>query len=508
MSSIVNKIAKNTLFLYIRMFLLMFIGLYTSRVVLEVLGVEDLGIYNIVGSVVMMLDFVSSSLTNSSQRYLSIGLGKNDIGLTNRYFSQSVALHFILSIIIVVLLETIGLWMLNNKLVIPSERQNAAFWVYQLSVLVAFVKINQICFQSVIIARESMSVYAYLSIFEGVAKLVTVYLIGHSLAFDKLIYYALLLLLIQIVVFLVHLIYCISKYEESRYKFYWDRHLYKEMLSFVSVNTFGYLSWVIGMEGVNILLNIFFGPTINAARGLASTAGRFINQFINNIYLAIKPQLIQSYAKGEIETMIIMAEKSTTYIFYMVLIVSLPILYEAKPILEFWLKTVPEYTQVFTQLTLIQSFFWMLPIPYNQIATGTGKIKNIQLYGRIFTLLSLPLSYVLLELVKNPYYPIVIIILMDIFFWLYTIYDVDTQLKIKFSRYLTNVILPIAKISIGMIISMSFLNYIFSGVNFPIRFLLEITLNTALGLTLIVLFGIAKEDLSYIKDYIFKKLKK
>ncbi|WP_353720817.1 multidrug transporter [Dyadobacter sp. 676] len=481
MSSQVTKIAKNTLFLYVRMFLLMFIGLYTSRVVLEVLGVEDLGIYNVVGSVVMMLEFVSSSLTNSSQRYLNIGLGKNDLALTNRYFSQSVGLHFLLSLFIVLLLETVGLWMFNNKLVIPADRREAAFWVYQLSTLAAFIKINQICFQSVVVARESMSVYAYLSIFEGVAKLGIVYLIGANAPFDKLAYYGFLLVVIQLVVFLTHMVYCYRKYPESHYKFFWDNALFKEMAGFVSVNAFGYISWAIGVQGINVVLNLFFGPTVNAARGLASTAGRFINQFVNNIYLAIKPQIIQSYAKGETESMVMLAEKSTVYVFYLVLFVSLPILFETSFILQFWLKEVPEYTKLFTELTLIQSYFWMLPIPYSQIATATGRIRNIQLYGRIFTLLALPVSYAILLVVRNPYYPVFVIITMDAFFWLYTIYDVDKQLNIKFDRYVRNVILPVLYMAAAMVISLSLGHYMIAAMEPMFRFIIEVAMSLSLG---------------------------
>jgi O-antigen/teichoic acid export membrane protein len=450
MPSKTKRLVKNTLFLYIRMFLLMFVGLYSSRVLLATLGVEDLGIFNVVASVVLMLEFVSSSLTNSSQRYLSIGLGKSDLKLTNNYFAQSVGIHFLFSICIVIIMETAGLWLLNEKLNIPENRQVAASWLYQFSVLAAFIKINQVCFQSVIIARENMSIYAYLSIFEATAKLAILYLIASNTHFDKLIFYGALLLVIQFTVLLVHIIYCSSVYPESRYKLYWDNTLFKEMFSFVSVNIFGSISWSLGVQGISILLNIFFGPVINTARGLATTAGRFINQFINNIYLAIKPQLIKSYAKGEVEEMLVMAEKSTVYIFYMVLIVTLPLLFETNYILRLWLSTVPEFTTMYTKLVIIQSYFWMLPIPYSQIATATGKIKNIQLYGRIFTLMSLPISYGVLLLVKNPYYPIIVVITMDSLYWLYTIQEINKQLSTSLKRYLSNVVKPIAFVSMAV----------------------------------------------------------
>ena len=379
MSSKTKLIFKNTIFLYFRTFFLIFIGLYTSRVVLDLLGVEDLGIYNVVASVVLMLEFVSSSLTNASQRYFNIGLGKNDFDLTNKYFSQSVGVHFFISLVVIILLETIGLWLLENKLEIPEDRTFASFWVYQMAIISVILKINQVSFQSLILARENMSLYAYLSVFEGVSKLLIVFLLGFY-DYDRLIFYAFLLLCVELIVFICHVFYCRLKYSESNYKFYFDKSLFREMLSFVGLNIFGSISWSLGVQGINVLLNVFFGPTINGARALASTLGRYINQFINNVFMAIKPQLIKSYANGDSKVMLIMAEKSSVYIFYLVLIFVLPVLFDTKFVLDFWLKEVPPYTVGFAKIILTQSFFWMLAIPYSFITTATGKIKNIQLF--------------------------------------------------------------------------------------------------------------------------------
>lgn len=488
------------------MIILIIVGLYTSRILLEILGAEDLGIYSVVASVVLMLEFISSSLINSSQRYISIGLGKNDLELTKRYFSQSVGIHFFLSLIIVILLETVGLWFLNHKLNVPVNRKNAAFWIYQLSIFMAFIKINMICFQSNIISRENMSIYSYLSIFEGVAKLIIVYIIGFDSDIDKLIFYGILLAIVQVIIFLVNLTYCNFNYPESRYTFIWDKKLSKEMFSFASINIFGSFSWAIGVQGINVLLNIFFGPVVNASRGLSSTIGRLITQLVDNVYTAIKPQIIKSYAKGEIKAMITLAEKSTVFIFYMVFIISIPLFLDADFILKIWLKNVPPYTLVYTKLVIIQSLIWMLPIPYSQIATATGKIRNIQMYARIFTLFSLPISYVILHFILNPYYPIIVIILMDCCYWLYTIYTINCQLKINFKRYLSNVIIPIIKVAPGLLIIIIIVSKYINTTGI-FHFIIISISSVFVGLFLVYKFGINKDDLIILKQYIIKKIK-
>ncbi|UBM58074.1 hypothetical protein LAG90_14805 [Marinilongibacter aquaticus] len=501
-----GRIVKNTMYLYIRMFLLMFVSLYSSRVLLEVLGVTDLGIYNVVGSVVLMLEFVSSSLTNSSQRYLSIALGRDDLILGRKYFSQSFGIHLLFSLLVVLLLETGGLWLVNNKLTIPVDRIDAVHWVYQFSVLAAFIKINQVCFQSVIVARENMSVYAYLSIFEAIIKLMILYWLLYMPSVDQLVAYAFLILMVQFLVFSFHVIICYLKYNESRYFLFWDKSLSKEMLSFISINVFGSMSWALGVQGINIVLNIFFGPTVNAARGLAATVGRFINQLVNNVYLAIKPQLIKSYAANEVEEMLILAERSTTYIYYLVLLLTVPLLRETEFVLKVWLKEVPEYTVTFARLVILQSYFWMLPIPFSQIATATGDIKNIQLFGRIFTLLSLPISYVILKFVPNPYYPIFIIICMDALYWLYTVYEINKQLDFGLRRYLVNVIRPISRVSFSVFL-FSFALYMLGvgGNSGWSGFLLNSTISILVVLVFVFWFGLSSSDIKQLKLIVLAK---
>lgn len=486
------------------MLFLMLIGLYTSRVVLDTLGVVNLGIYNVVGSIIVLLDFISSSLTNSSQRYLNIGLGKNDMTLTKKYFSQSVGLHFVLSIVVVVLLETVGLWVVKNKLNIPISRQESALWIYQFAIIISFIKINQICFQSVILARENMSMYAYISIFEGIAKLAIVFLLKIVVSVDVLILYVFLLLLTQIVLFIVYVIYCYSRFPESHYSFVWDNKLTVEMSSFLGVNFFGYMAWAGGIQGINIMLNIYFGPALNAAKGLADTFERLFDQVVNSVFMAVRPRIIQSYARDEIEVSIQLAEKSSIYIFYMVLIVSIPLLMDMNYVLSVWLKEVPEYTEIFSKLIILKIYFWMLPIPYNAIAVATGKIKNIQLYGRLISLLALPASYVALIFFKVPYLPICLVVLMEGFFWLYTINDINKQIESNFYRYIKKVVFPIFKVSFCLVVVMFVIHYsLESGF---LRVVIEFVSSLICGIVIIGLVGMPKEDFLFVKQVVIKKL--
>jgi O-antigen/teichoic acid export membrane protein len=504
MQTSINKIVKNSLFLYIRMLFLMLIGLYTSRVILDTLGVVNLGIYNVVGSIIVLLDFISSGLTNSSQRYLNIGLGKNDLVLTKKYFSQSVGLHFVLSLVVVVLLETVGLWFVKHKLNIPISRQEPALWIYQFAICISFLKINQICLQSVIVARENMSVYSYISMFEGIAKLAVVFLLNVVLSVDALILYVFLLLLIQIILFVVYVLYCYSKFPESHYSFMWDNKLCREMSSFLGINFFGYMAWAGGIQGINIMLNIYFGPALNAAKGLADTFERLFDQVVNSVFMAVRPRIIQSYARDEIEVSIELAEKSSIYIFYMVLIVSIPLLMEMNFVLSIWLKEVPKYTEIFSKLIILKIYFWMLPIPYNAIAIASGKIKNIQLYGRLISLLALPLSYVALTFFKIPYLPTCIVVLMDGFFWLYSINDINKQIESNFYRYIKKVVLPILKVSLCLVIIMFAIHYsLESGF---LRVVLEFVSCSIFGIIIVGFVGMPNEDFLYVKQLVLKKI--
>lgn len=438
-----KRIVKNSLFLYIRMLILMGIGFYTVRVILEALGVEDLGIYNVVGSLIAIFDFVSSGLTNSTQRYINVGLGKGDKRLTNQYFSQSLIIHIGFAVFIALLAETVGLWFVYHKLVIPAGRLEAAVTVFHFTVIALVLRLIKICFESDIIAREKMSVYAYLSIFEGVAKLLICYAVIHNHNFDKLVYYGFLLLMVNLCITGFNIVYCLTKYPETHVRLYRDKAVYKQLLSFVGINSFGVISWAIGKQGLNIVLNLFCGPAVNGAKGIASNLDRVISQFGTNIDLAVRPQITKLYAQNKEWEMISLAMKSTKNIYFVELLVSIPFLFRTHDILSIWLKEVPAYTDLFVQLMALETLFTVLGSGFNTTTMALGKIKSTQVYGRLITLSILPLSYQVLRLTPNPLFPMIISIMLSLAYSVFLIYTVNRYVHFGLKYYLRAMAWPI-----------------------------------------------------------------
>ncbi|RGD15122.1 hypothetical protein DW665_17225, partial [Parabacteroides sp. AM25-14] len=350
-----KRIAKNTLFLYMRMLLIMGVTLYTSRVVLQVLGVEDFGIYNVVGGVVSIISFFISSLSNVSQRYMNIGLGKQDIQEVEHAFRQSFTLMWMLSTMLLLFGETFGLWFVYNKLVIPPDRMVAALWVYQFSLVSVLSAINQVPLMGAIVAHEKMNMYAYLGLFEAFARLLIAYLLKVSATFDSLILYGMLTALVSVITWLFYAVYCVRSFSECKLRFYWDLSLVKDMSRFIGQNLFGCFAWSAGIQGTNILLNLFFGPAVNAARAVSVQVSAVVTRFTENIMTAVKPQIIKSYASGDREYMIVLIEKSSKYAYFLAALFAIPVMIEIEFILKVWLGQVPEHTVAFTRLVLCES---------------------------------------------------------------------------------------------------------------------------------------------------------
>lgn len=437
-----KRIAKNTLMLYVRMFILMLVSLYTSRVVLNALGVEDFGINNVVAGFVAILAFFTSSLSNASQRYLSIGLGKEDLSETTVAFKQSFTLMLIFSLAVLVLGETVGLWFVSNKLVIPSNRVSAALWIYQFALISTICSINQVTFMAAIVAREKMGVYAYLGIFEAVSRLAIAFMLQWFTTVDHLILFGFLTAVVSILTFIFHISYCVLKFPEAKCRVCWRKRLVKEMSEFISANLFGCFAWAAGVQGINIILNMFFGPVVNAARGIAVQINGVVSRFTENVMTAMKPQIIKSYAGGELDYMKMLIEKSTKYMAILAAFLAIPIMFEAKFVLQLWLGQVPDYTVVFVRLVLMEQMICVLVPPLWIAANATGKIKKNQVYGRMFTLAALPVSYGLLCVVKNPVVPMVVLIISDVGYWLYCLYDIHNQISLDIARYFKKSMMP------------------------------------------------------------------
>lgn len=351
-----KRIAKNTLFLYIRMLFVMGVTLFTSRIILDKLGVQDYGIYNAVGGVVTMLSCLTSTLSTGTSRFLTFELGKNDIVRLKHTFSTAFYAHLILALIVALFMETIGLWFLYNKLIIPEERLMAAVWTFHISVLTAMVSITQVPYTSIIIAHENMNVYAYLGIFEAAAKLLVVYLLVISDG-DRLVYYAIFVAIVQVIIAMFYRFYCIKQYGESRVQRYLDKTILRNMLSYSGLSLVANISQILSTQGLVVLINMFFQPAVVAAQALGNQISNAIMQFVSNLMTAINPQIIKLYAAGEYEASRKLTLQSSVYIHELILLFSLPAIVVMDTLLHIWLVEVPPYAVIFAQYIILRQIF-------------------------------------------------------------------------------------------------------------------------------------------------------
>ncbi len=396
-----KRIAKNTILLYFRMLFVMGVTLYTSRVILNTLGVKDFGIYNVVGGVVTLFTFLNSAMGGATSRFLIFELGRKDYPELKRVFNASLSSHIAIALVVFVLAETIGLWFLTHKLVIPQDRMAAALWAYQFSVLSAMIALTQVPYNAAIIAHEKMNVYAYVAFVEVILKLAIVYLLIIS-DVDKLKTYAVLVFLVSLTIAAIYIAYCKKNYAECSISFQWDKALYKKLFSFSIWELYGGLA-VMGMgQGLNILLNIFFGPTVNAARGIAYQVQSAILGFGANFMTAVKPQIIKRYAENKVEQMMQLVFDSSKYSFYLIWFLSLPLLLETQYVLQVWLKIVPEHTVSFCRLILINNLIWSMRSPFVTCFHAVGQLKVSNLVAGSLFYLIIILSYFCLKAGARP----------------------------------------------------------------------------------------------------------
>ena len=396
-----KRIAKNTLLLYLRMIFTMLISLYTSRVILNTLGIEDYGIYNVVGGVVTMLSILSNSMSRAVSRFLTFELGKGDELKLKKIFSTSILIHLGLAFIILIFAETIGVWFLNHKLDIPEERMEAANWVLQSAILIFSVNIVSVPYNAAIIAHEHMKAFAYISIIEATFKLTIVFLIT-VLPFDSLIAYSILLAIVSILTRILYGIYCKRNFNECKHTSYFDKSLLKEMFSFAGWTFIGSSALLLRNEGVNILTNIYFGLTVNAARGIANQVNNAVGNFVTNFMTAINPQITKSYASNNYNYMINLIQQGARLSYYLLLLLSMTVLIETKELLSFWLETVPEHTVNFVRLILLLTLSESIHNPLYTAMMASGNIRTYQLVVGTIYALNFPLSYLFLELGFQP----------------------------------------------------------------------------------------------------------
>lgn len=441
-----KRIAKNTLLLYVRMLFLMVVSLYTSRVVLNVLGVEDFGIYNVVGGVVAMFSVLSGSLSAAISRFITYELGKGNLDKLNKIFSSAVTIQLILAGIIIIIAETIGLWFLNVKMNIPDNRLEAANFVFQFSILTFVINLISVPYNASIIAHEKMSAFAYISILEAIGKLTIAYLIVVS-PIDKLTFYAILMCIVAFIIRFTYGYYCKQHFNECNYHFIWDKQLLKQMFNFAGWNFIGSSAVILRDQGGNIIINLFCGPAVNAARGIAFQVNTAISGFVSNFMTALNPQITKSYAKKEMTYMMTLIYQGARFSFYMLLLLSLPIIIETDYILMLWLKEVPEHTALFVRLILIFALSESISSPLITAMLATGNIRNYQIIAGGINMLNLPISYILLRIGMAPAIVFIVAIIISQCCLMVRLILLKKMIGLKIKDYLNHVWLNVIIVS-------------------------------------------------------------
>ena len=441
-SSANKRIAKNTLVLYVRMLFTMGISLFTSRVILQTLGVEDYGISSVVGGVISMFTFINAAMVSSTQRYLNFELVRGDANQLRSVFSTSLQIHALIALAIIVLSETVGLWFLNEKLVIPEARMTAAMWVYQCSILSCAVSIMSTPYNAVIVAHEKMSAFAYISILDVSLKLLVVYLLV-VLPFDKLIILAILNLLVQLFIRYIYTLYCHRHFPESYFQFRFNKTLFKEMFGFAGWSFWGNLAAILYTQGLNMMLNIFFGPIVNAARGIAVQVQSAVQQFVGGFQTALNPQITKNYASNNLPQMHSLMFRSARFSFLLLFFLSLPVLMETNFILTLWLKTVPDDAVIFTQIMICISLIYTTANPCIIANQATGKVKIYQMVVGGILLLILPISYVVLKLGAPAYSVFIVHFCIESVAQFSRMYMLRKLIHLPLWQYMKNIYIPI-----------------------------------------------------------------
>ena len=500
-----NTIAKNTFIMYIRMFMMLLIGLYTSRVVLNTLGVADYGIYNVVGGLVGMFSIISSSFSTSISRFLTYEIGHGDKEKLKNIFSTAVFVQVVMAIGMLVIMEIAGCWFLNYKMNIPSDRLFAANIVLHCSIITFVVGLVASPYNAVIIAHERFNFFTYLTIFDAVFKLLIVFLLGISY-FDKLKLYAILLLLVSCVVQIVYYIYCRKHFEECRVFCKFDKGLFKELGGFAGWSFFGNASWIINTQGIDILINMFFGVTLNAARGIANQITSVVQGFVSNFMVAMNPQITKSYAQQDYSYLQKLVFAGAKYSFFLMLFFSIPLCLETKQILVLWLKIIPEYGVPFVRFSLVSTMIFVLGNTLTTSQSASGKIKKSAIVTSLFTFLEFPFVYFCFKRGMGPISCYVIHIVIYFLLVFVKIWLVKQYIYITYFDYCKEVLFKVFLVSIVSVI-LPLVCYLFlsEGV---LRLLLVIAVSVCMSIFSICLLGMNSKERRQIIIIVVNKIKK
>lgn len=508
-SSEQKTIAKNTIFLYLRMIAVMVVSLYTSRVVLDKLGVEDYGIYNIVGSVVVSLTFVSNSLTNAMRRFFSYEIGKKG-GDCSQIFTMNFKIQLVIIAALLVLLETVGLWFFETVIKIPEGRESAASIVYQFSVVTFCLNLLQVPYSSLIVAHERMSIFAVFSIVDVIFKLLIVYLLSASLDIDNLILYGLLMMIVSVVMTFSYYFYCkMSLHNDSRVTNYWNKGQFKEIFSFASWNLVGGVTTVGTTEVPNYLMNYYLGVTVNAAMGVAKQVSNAIYSFSTNFQTAFNPQIIKSYASGDNDYLLDLVFRTSKMSFYLIYIIAIPFILCSNEILNVWLTVVPDYTSVFCICILIAEVIQAISSPLWMTAFAVGNIKRYQLCICAINLTVVPVAWIILAMGLAPYWVLVYKIALSAFVLIYRLHYLQSKIDFPAIEYYTNIVLRLmVVIPVMTVLPLYYLSIYFSGIQ---KIIIVVAGAIVLISCVFYYFGLDAKERNYVinmvKQRVGKRLK-
>lgn len=494
-----RRIFKNTLFLYFRMLLTLGVTLYTSRVVLNSLGVEDFGIFNVVGGVVTMMTFLSGAMSSATQRFFSFELGKNNLEQLAKVFKMSLNIHWLIVLIVVLVAQTLGLWFVNNQLVIPPERLVAANWVFQCALFSFCCSVLSVPYNAAIISYEKMSAFAYISIVDVLLKLTVVFLLAEH-AGDKLQFYALLLAAVSLLILGCYYAYARWQFTVTRFSWYWNTELFKILFSYTGWNLFGNVAAVATNQGINILLNLFFGATVNAARAIAFQVNSAITGFVTSLQMSINPQIVKSYANDNYEYMLKLVFSGARYSFFLLFMLAIPLLFQMEIILKVWLGILPEYAVDFCRLVIIDSLIICLSGTLMAAFQATGKIKKYQMIVGFIILCNLPISFLLLKNGHNANLTMIVAITISILALLARIVLLSELFSGIPSRFI-ELVTRVTIVSLSSMVVANFIPELFS--NKLIQFVISCFSYWFISLFFIIVFGIDKVE----RKFILKKFK-
>lgn len=498
-----KRIAKNTALLYVRMLFTMCIGFYTSRIILDALGIVNYGIYNVVGGIVTTLSVLNGSMAGATQRWITFALGKENLDYLKKVFSIGVSAQVIIAVIFFLIVQTLGLWYLFNYAVIPADRFNASFWVFQISAITMTLEIINVPFTAAIMAHEKMGAFAMISIFEVVMKLLICYLL-YITTLDKLIVYAVLLFITYLIIFFIQKIYCYRNFREARFKLGWDKQILKEMWSLAFWSMSGNIAYVGYTQGITLLINLFFGPAMNAAIAVASQAGNIINQFSSNFQVAMNPQITKNYAKNNLKEMHDLVFRSSKFSYFLMLIFMIPLFFEAPLLISIWLKEVPDHTVNFLRIGLFISMFMAVRNPLITSAQANGDLKKYQFVVIPILLMVTPISYVLLKLGGFPEVTSLVMLFIMITAVFASAYMLRDMVSLSFMDFVKKVM---AKIFVVTLLSFTVPAIVYfmleEGI---IRFLILGTLSVLTSLTSIYKVGLTNAEQIFVVTMIKSKL--